>query len=310
MTASRRWVVDAHSPKILSDVLHVMDADTTALHDGRVFVGRKRIQDGAASLSLGDLVEVFAPLQSKAAFDRDVPAIISEDHGIVAAYKPAWMPTIADHHGVEGTLQAWVTRELARKPDDPVHVTSRLDVGVSGVVLFAASASARRVLQEARDTGQYKRHYVAIAHGMPSLASGIVDLPIGRATDPRRRRVDGSSAVSAQSRFRLVDFVSPHALLAVEPITGRTHQIRVHMAHIGAPLLGDRAYKGPLSLVLPSGKIQAYTRIFLHAAWVSVLPAGRAKPFRADAPAAKEMIDTWQVLGGSLNSWTIALDGL
>jgi 23S rRNA pseudouridine955/2504/2580 synthase/23S rRNA pseudouridine1911/1915/1917 synthase len=92
------------------------------------------------------------------------------------------------------------------------------------------------------------------------------------------------------------------ALLAASPVTGRTHQIRVHAAHAGAALVGDRSYGGPVRLTLPSGRVLAFGRIALHAAMVTVPDEGGA-PLAIASPVPEALRSWWQALGGSDGDW-------
>jgi 23S rRNA pseudouridine955/2504/2580 synthase/23S rRNA pseudouridine1911/1915/1917 synthase len=95
-------------------------------------------------------------------------------------------------------------------------------------------------------------------------------------------------------------------MLAVEPQTGRTHQIRVHASHAGAPLLGDRDYGGPSRVTLPNGRIVALTRIALHAARVTV-PGSGGELLSASAPIPPELARVWSDLGGAAEAWDRAM---
>ncbi|MEO8801611.1 MAG: pseudouridine synthase, partial [Polyangiaceae bacterium] len=133
---------------------------------------------------------------------------------------------------------------------------------------------------------------------------------IGRARDPKLRAAFASDetrfeAKASETRYRVVAEASDHALLAVAPVTGRTHQIRVHACHGGTPLLGDKSYGGPVRLVLANGKIAQIARVCLHCAWVEVPKRGGKRRFFAPIPS--ELAATWAALGGEAASWDTAL---
>lgn len=292
---SRRWVVDERSPQRLDRVLDAMGVEADALVQGRVFVCRKRAESASIPLRLGDTVEVFAV--EHADVHHEEPAVLAREGGLIAAYKPSGMPTIPDHRGSAGCLQAFVAAQMGRADLAGVHPTSRLDVKVSGVVVFALTERARNLLREAREQRRYRRHYVALSSSAPNPSEGIVDVPIGRGTDARTRQVRGRQAVACQTRYRAVSRGARGVLIAAEPLTGRTHQIRVHMAHLGAPLVGDGRYGGKHELVLPSGEVRSVDRIALHAAWVEIgLPRSQHWMVRARVP--EQLRELWTALGG------------
>jgi 23S rRNA-/tRNA-specific pseudouridylate synthase len=154
-----------------------------------------------------------------------------------------------------------------------------LDRGVSGVVVFALTDAARDSLQNARTSGQYFRRYVAISSKTPSPAEGEWTAPI-----------DGKPS---RSRYRVVAAAPRGALLHVEPVTGRTHQIRIHASGAKAPLLGDTKYGDSRTLVMPTGKVLPLERIALHCAHVRVEGV-----VDACAPLPNELRDWWTAVGG------------
>ena len=169
------------------------------------------------------------------------------------------------------------------------------------LVLLAIDEPARRLLGAAREQGEYQRHYIALSTVVPTPEQGLCEAPIGRASDPRKRRIGGPEAVPAATRYRTAA-VTPHcAMIAAEPQTGRTHQIRLHLSHCGAPLIGDPAYGGKRSIVLPTGAVRELPRIALHAAWV------RLKDWRVEAEVPRELRTLWEGLGGNDGDWDGAL---
>jgi 23S rRNA pseudouridine955/2504/2580 synthase/23S rRNA pseudouridine1911/1915/1917 synthase len=177
---------------------------------------------------------------------------------------------------------------------------------VSGVVLFAATPRARARLAEARERGQHLRRYVAIAGAHVEPSRGTWAWRIGRTNDPRLRAVDGRDAADALTKYAVAAATKAASLLGVEPVTGRTHQIRVHAAHAGAPLLGDGAYGGARRIVAPNGSVRAISRIALHAAWVETSDA-RGDPWRVDAAIPDELRTLWREAHGDEEAWANAL---
>jgi 23S rRNA pseudouridine1911/1915/1917 synthase len=290
----KRWSVTASEAGPLGDLVK----DDAAVAEGRVFVGRKRVQDATFLLTEGDEVTLAAPAEGH---EGEV-VVLARQGELLALWKPAGIPTIPDHGGSSHTLLAHAAR-IADMPIDAVHPTSRLDRDVSGVVIFALSPEAAARLAKAREDGTYARRYVAIAARAPATERGVWDARIGRAKDPRKRQVNGREPTDARTRFTVVATApGGQALLAVVPETGRTHQIRVHAGHANAPLLGDRVYGGPPRLTLAGGKVLALERIALHCLHVA------ACGLTATAPVAPEMTSMWAALGGDPSAWERAAE--
>lgn len=287
----------------MKDILARAGADARALHDGRVFVGRRRVKDGNTKVVPGDELRIAA--ERRAA----LPAvdILFQKDGLVACVKPANMPTVPDHGGSHTSLVAIVAHQVGIDPTD-IRVTSRLDREVSGVIVFALDPESEARLRHARASGTYTRRYVAIAGGAPfasESAEGIWDAPIGRGKDPRHRAAHGPEGKESLTRWRVTGRADAFVVLAVEPETGRTHQIRVHASHAGAPLFGDKDYGGIARVTQSLGTVVALSRIALHAARVTV--PGKSGPLTADAPIPDELSNLWIQLGGVPSVWDTAV---
>jgi 23S rRNA-/tRNA-specific pseudouridylate synthase len=282
------------------DILALAGADEHAVAEGRVFVGRRRVRSEDEPVAEGEVVEVA----SRGALPTAPVKILLRTDDLVAVAKPAGVPTIPDHAGAAHALVARVASEIGVDPAR-LHATSRLDREVSGVVFFATTPAASERLLRARATGAYERRYIAIASRAPEPDAGRWDAPIGRARDPRLRAAKGPGALASTTRYAACARSGRgEAMLAVAPLTGRTHQIRVHAAHGGAPLLGDRAYGGPALLTLGNGRVIELRRIALHALRVSV-PDGDGGRLVATAPVPKELADLWSALGGEAAAWDV-----
>lgn len=313
---SIRWVVRAGEDATIGDVVARAGGDARAIEEGRVFIGRRRVRVPTELARSGDELTI-APARAASASDEPAIAILARAGDIVIVDKPAGIPTIPDHSGASHSLVALTARALGVDVSR-VHPTSRLDREVSGAVTFALSPRAAAHLTRAREQGAYERRYVAIAGCPPSPAIGTWNAPIGRASDPRHRAPFGKDAVAAETRFQTVARLERAALLALAPLTGRTHQLRVHASHAGAPLLGDRTYGGLLRATLATGRVVPIRRIALHAARVVVPRApGAGRVFRGDgdansslvalSPIPKDLAELWLSLGGDPIAWDIAV---
>ncbi len=289
MGPTQRWIVKASER--LGALLERADA-ATALADGRVFVNGRRTTEASLELEPGARVEVY---RARAAVEP--PQILHEDAGLVVVSKPAGMATEPERRGSRQSLTHEVARALG-VPVAAVHALSRLDLGVSGAVLLGVTPEARQRAARLRGEGKLRRRYVAIAAATPEPPFGTWTSTIATARETPRRRIstDGKPAVT---RYRVTGIGSPVAsgrpsVLALEPLTGRTHQLRVQSAEHAAPLFGDPTYGGPRQFVLSDGAVRAFDRIYLHAAWVELGPEQRVH-----VALPPEFSALWQATGGA-----------
>jgi 23S rRNA-/tRNA-specific pseudouridylate synthase len=237
-----------------------------AIAEGRAFLDGRRLTDPEERSASGGWVEVFAERST----DEPV-AILAEHAGLVAAYKPAAIATEPDRQGSRTSLLHAVARELRLEPNE-LSAISRLDVGVSGVVLLCRAGAERPAWSQ--------REYVAIASASPAPPDGTWESPIA---------VRGRSK-PATTRYRTLEASgSGAAMLELEPVTGRTHQLRIHCARAGAPLFGDRAHGGPARLVRADGTVLSLDRIALHARRVR-LPDG----WQVESAPPERFVELWR----------------
>lgn len=183
-----------------------------------------------------------------------MPEVLYEDDWLIAVDKPAGMPTHPSpgHHGdsLACALSAYYGEKgvpfVFRSP-------SRLDRNTSGVLLAAKNAVACSVLNRQHQQGLYEKTYFAVLQGEPAAPEGLIDAPIGREAGSVIKRCVSPHGDRAQTAYRVLHTFEREgrkfcAVLAF-PRTGRTHQIRVHFAHIGCPLAGDDLYGGDRSLI-------------------------------------------------------------
>jgi 23S rRNA-/tRNA-specific pseudouridylate synthase len=305
-----RWVASGAERTVAQIATELGASGAEALADGRVFVGGRRVTEPNGVVQSGSVLEVYAARR----VDRDV-TMLAEHAGFVFVDKPPGIATEPDHAGVEASLVARVAERLGIARTE-LHALSRLDVGVSGVVTLARSAEAREHATELRARGGWHRRYVALARCAPEPASGTWDQALAR---PRAARSGRQSERAASTRYGLAGvagsvFVPSRAgnvearpaLLALGPVTGRTHQLRIHAASGGVPLLGDAAYGGPERLVLASGAVRPLERVALHAAWVQLELGGQK--LRITAPIPADLQALWRELGGDEEAGARALE--
>jgi len=210
--------------------------------------------------------------------------VLHADADMVVVVKPAGMPSVPARTMLDPPC---VARQL-RDAHGPLEAVHRLDRDTSGVLVLARTAAARAALGLAFETRRARKRYLAIVHGRPKPSAGILHLPL--ASDPRRpprSMVDPIHGRPATTRWRLLaaPFLERHwSLVELEPVTGRSHQLRVHLAWLGLPIVGDRLYgrDGPATAArtTPGGPLA------LHASWLEIPHPhdGRRMAFAADPP--------------------------
>ncbi len=212
-------------------------------------------------LEPGSVVEAELPdaPPSLAAEPVSVPVPFEDEHLIVLD-KPAGLVVHPGAGTRAGTLAGQLLTLGATGGPDPERpgIVHRLDRDTSGLLVVARSEEAHAALQEAIRQRELERRYLALVRGVPRSKTGRIDAPLGRdRRDPTRRSLDTEEPREAVTHFEIVELLSEHALLEVRLETGRTHQIRVHLAAIDLPVAGDSQYgvRGDLGL----------ERQFLHA---------------------------------------------
>jgi 23S rRNA pseudouridine1911/1915/1917 synthase len=232
---------------------------------GGVFLDGRRCKVSGKILRPGQTVTVNLEEGGRAADPAatlDRSRLLYADADLVAVDKPTGVPAQPTLTTDQGTLPALVGALLGTA----VTIVHRLDRETSGVTVLARSKAAAAALGEAFRTGTPEKTYLALTARAPAPPDGRVDLALGK--DPARaglRRVDPAGDAAA-TRYRTLGVTDRAALVEARPETGRTHQIRVHLAALGAPLLGDPRYGGARRV----GEV-AIPRVMLHAARLEIL---------------------------------------
>lgn len=197
--------------------------------------------------------------------------VLYRDGRFIACDKPSGVLTTRGDEGDGESLTERVRRELC--PDaEVVHPLSRLDFDVSGVVVFAISYEATQRAANARAAGQYQREYHAMVN--PALTERSAEWTWSIGVDPRNptRRVAGGGREREDARTiaRERERRGEVSLVELVPMTGRTHQLRVHCAKAGHAIVGDRTYRGARRIIRDDGAVLSVSRAMLHCARVSI----------------------------------------
>jgi 23S rRNA pseudouridine1911/1915/1917 synthase len=228
------------------------------------------------------------------AFEPSVPAVSPlvpepmdlrvayEDEHLVVVDKPAGLVVHPAPGHATGTLVHGLLGLAAGGEAERPGIVHRLDRDTSGLMVVARSAEAHRRLQGLVRRRRLERRYLALVCGRPRSRRGTIEAPIGRDRhDPTRQSLDTLTPREAVTHFEVVELLPRHALLDVRLETGRTHQIRVHLAAIDLPVAGDPVYgrSGELGL----------ERQFLHAARLAFPHPFTGEPVETESPLPPEL---------------------
>ncbi len=242
------------------------------IRKGYVRVNGDQVKTGYL-IRLRDSIDLRSPESlPNQPFPEDIPLdVLYEDSDLAVINKPAGLVCHTGAGIRSGTLvNALLHRMGSLQAGDPQRpgIVHRLDKLTSGVMLIAKNNSAHRQLSQQFKNRQVKKEYVALVHGSPSPPSGTIDMPLGR--DPQNRKKMSTRAHrkrTAVTHYVTEDGLGFVSLLGIRIETGRTHQIRVHLAQKGHPIVGDTLYGGNRARNLPPGLQQAANELqrpFLH----------------------------------------------
>jgi len=246
------------------------------IKSGDILLGSKPFKPKEKALG-GEIIEMnVSPEESTKWIPEDVQIdIVYEDDEILVLNKPAGLVTHPGAGNTQGTLANGI---LFLKPElsklDRAGIVHRLDKDTSGLMVIAKTEPSKLSLIKQLESHSVSREYSAIVYGS-MVTGGMVDEPIGRDSVNRQKQAVIKSGKPAITHFRVIEKFKNFTLIKAILETGRTHQIRVHMSHIGHPLLGDFTYGGKVKF--PKGAtdelkvaIKNFPRQALHAKKLSI----------------------------------------
>ncbi|HVE71915.1 MAG TPA: RluA family pseudouridine synthase [Thermoanaerobaculia bacterium] len=276
------------------------------VNDGHVLVDGRVAKKVSQRVEAGQLVVIEVPPAAPSTIaSQDLPlTVLHEDSDIVVIDKPAGIVV----HPAAGHADSTLVNALLFHVQDLSGVggeirpgiVHRLDKDTSGVMIVAKHDDAHRKLTANWNTDRVRKEYVALVYGTPASERGTVDAPIGR--DPRDRKrmavvADGRRAIT---EYEVAERLRHASLVRCRLRTGRTHQIRVHMKHLGHPIVGDPLYSGPQWRGIPDRKIQkvlsSLTRQMLHAAKITFEHPGTGAVVSFEAPVPEDFRAVLQTL--------------
>ena len=267
------------------------------IKDGFATVDGDYPRKAGQMLDHGCVVQVHIPPSMPSELQpEDIPLdIVFENEDMLVVNKPAGMVVHPSAGHTSGTL---VHAALAHAPEmegiggkQRPGVVHRLDKDTSGLILMAKNDRTHRWLQDQFRLRKVEKTYFALVDGAPPTPTGRIEAPIGRDSRERRKMavVTLQKGRQAISEYSTLESFSEHTLLEMYPITGRTHQIRLHLAFLGCPVAGDTVY-GKRHSSIPA------KRHFLHAVRLRLRLRGEKGPRTFEAPLPEELANVLEAL--------------
>lgn len=264
---------------------------------GQIFVNHRQ-RHFNFGLKTGD--EVLVVLSNEKPSDLIEPMrgpvdVIFEDDYLLVINKPpgiASLPAKArDGKTMANLVKAYL---IAKNENSSIHLVTRLDRDTSGLMVFAKTSYAHSLLDQILHTEDFQKFYLAMIDGQINPKQGLIDLPIG--IDPQafyRRVIDYKNGKESKTLYKTVAHYPKASLLELKLLTGRTHQIRVHLSAIGYPIIGDDMYRGK--------KDQRISRQALHCYNLRIVHPVTKELLNLKAPLPKDMVILKGVLRGERN---------
>lgn len=278
------------------------------IQDGLVAVGDKCAKPGL-KLEGGEWIscEPRAPSQEGRVEPEDgALEVLFEDEQIVVLDKPAGL---AVHPGAGRPSGTLANRLLAAYPEmaevggpGRPGIVHRLDIGTSGVLVVARTRKTHRALAEAFAERGVNKKYLAIVFGTPPDGEGTITAPVARHPQRRKEMTVLLTGRPAETGYRVLASAESLSFLELSPVTGRTHQIRVHLKHIGYPIVGDPVYGEARWKDLPKVRqmpLKKFERPALHAWRLEFRHPLSDQPCRFEAPVPEDMVELWGKVTGT-----------
>jgi 23S rRNA pseudouridine1911/1915/1917 synthase len=264
----------------------------------RLLAGGAVLVDGAARpkshrLEGGEELEVELPTKHERGLEPEEVdfRVAYEDEHLLVVDKPAGVVVHPAAGHVSGTLVHGLVGRAGGGEEDRPGIVHRLDRDTSGLLVVARSEEAHRRLEDMVRNRALERGYVALVRGRPRSWRGRIEAPIGRDRDePTRQSLDTDNPRDAVTHFEVAELLPGHALLNVRLETGRTHQIRVHLAAVDLRVVGDAIYGVP---------DRALDRQFLHAARLAFEHPFSGERIEVESPLPPELATYLSRLRGS-----------
>ncbi|MDD5617581.1 MAG: RluA family pseudouridine synthase [Candidatus Omnitrophica bacterium] len=253
--------------------------------DGFVSINKKNVKPHHC-LKINDEIEITIPSSKDTSLSAEnIPLeIIYEDEDVIVVNKPAGLVVHPGAGNAESTLVnalLYHTKELSDVSPERPGIVHRLDKETSGVMVIAKNNFTHLELSKQFKDHFIKRRYIALVKGIVEFKEGVIDLPINRHPTNRKNMAVSFSPGSrpAQTNYKVIKRFNNFTLLELTPQTGRTHQLRVHLAYLKHPILGDNKY----------GNKKDFPRLALHAEYLGFYHPRKNKFMEFTSPLPKEI---------------------
>jgi 23S rRNA pseudouridine1911/1915/1917 synthase len=283
-------VIAAHAPDLSRALAQRLIKDGAATVNGHPSKPSYRVQTSDEII-----VRIPIELPNQVLPEDILLDIVYEDNVLLVIDKPAGMVV---HPGAGHTSGTLVNAVLAHCPQitdiggaDRAGIVHRLDKDTSGLLLVAKDDTTHAALQRQFKRRQVAKTYLALVEDHVQPREGIIEAPIGRDKRQRKKMAVVRRGRKARTMYRVIEYLPNHTLLEARPHTGRTHQVRVHMAWLGYPIVGDTVYGRRRQRLLKS-------RHFLHAARLRFTHPATGEEVEFESPLPQKLVGVLEQLRG------------
>lgn len=297
-----KFTIGTDDKKVIRKFLVQHKFSSSQLHNlknkgGLIFVNHKqrhfdyKMRTGDSMLivmSLEEPSDLIKPM--KGAID-----VVFEDEYLLVVNKPPGIASLPAKALDSKTMANLVKNYLIEKKENSsIHLVTRLDRNTSGLMVFAKTSYSHSLLDQILHTEDFQKYYLALVYGQVQPDHGLIDLPIG--IDKKAfymRAIDHDSGKESRTLYQTVEKYSEASLLKLKLLTGRTHQIRVHLTAIGHPIIGDDMYSKKIDSRMKRQALHCFELKIIHPVTKELL--------KLEAPLPKDMVMLKSVLRGESN---------
>ena len=297
-----KFIIGEDDKKIIRKFLVQHKFSSSQLHNlknkgGLIYVNHKQ-RHFNFRMKTGD--QILIVMSSEEPSDLIAPMqgpvdVVYEDSYLLVVNKPPELASLPAKAKSGKTMANLVKGYLiSKKENSTIHLVTRLDRNTSGLMVFAKTSYAHSLLDQILHTEDFQKFYLAMVYGQVQPDHGLIDLPIG--IDPKAfylRNIDHEKGKVSKTLYETVEKYGQASLLRLKLLTGRTHQIRVHLSAIGHPIIGDDMYSGKTDPRMPRQALHCYRLNIVHPVTKKLL--------KLEAPLPEDMVMLKNVLRGEKN---------